>query len=199
MPPEDATAAAEESLRRIGKRVRDLRTAQKATLQTLAEQAGLSASMLSMIERGVASPSLTSLSALAHSLGVTLPDLITTAPMSSKDLVSRFDEAAPIYTSDGVLRRILLEDLRRDVKITWNEYAPDVGNNPLGIEHKGYEYGYCLSGELTVEVEGRPFLLKTGDTIQFPSRRRHKIWNYGKEKAVAIWFNLYGEEVPPES
>ena len=54
----------------IGGRLRAMRKAQDLRLKHVAEQAGLSVSMLSQIERGISSPSIRVLRNICHALGV---------------------------------------------------------------------------------------------------------------------------------
>lgn len=64
----------------IGREVRTLRKQRGITVADLGEATGLSAGMLSKIENGLTSPSLTTLQSLAHALGVS----ISTSPRSSR-------------------------------------------------------------------------------------------------------------------
>jgi transcriptional regulator with XRE-family HTH domain len=59
----------------IGRQVRVLRQNQRITVKQLSEQTGLSIGMLSKIENGVTSPSLTTLQSLARALNVPLTAL----------------------------------------------------------------------------------------------------------------------------
>ena len=61
----------------IGRQVRELRKRQRLTGADLAAQTGLSVGMLSKIENGVISPSLGTISALAHALKVPLVQLFS--------------------------------------------------------------------------------------------------------------------------
>ena len=61
----------------IGRQVRELRKRQRLTGTDLAAQTGLSVGMLSKIENGVISPSLTTLQTLANTLGVPLIQLFS--------------------------------------------------------------------------------------------------------------------------
>ena len=54
----------------IGREIRAFRTQLGLTIVELAKQAGLSAGMLSKVERGQTPPSLTTIEALAHALNV---------------------------------------------------------------------------------------------------------------------------------
>lgn len=60
---------------RIGRRVRELRLSRGLTQADLAEQIRCSSHFVSGIERGVDSPSLITLEALARALGTTVGDL----------------------------------------------------------------------------------------------------------------------------
>ncbi|WP_321798011.1 helix-turn-helix domain-containing protein [Caballeronia sp. J97] len=60
---------------RIAERVRELRAARGYTLDALAARCGVSRSMISMIERGAASPTAVVLDKLAAGLGVSLASL----------------------------------------------------------------------------------------------------------------------------
>lgn len=59
---------------RIGPAIRKLRHEQGLTLDDLAEQAGISASHLSRLERGQTLPSFTVLAGIAHVLGVSIDE-----------------------------------------------------------------------------------------------------------------------------
>ena len=160
------------------------------TLQTLSEASGLSSSMLSLVERGRASPSIGSLVVIASSLGVTMSDLVAGESAREAKLVVRADEPKAVETAQHVIRRVLREDRSRGLSIAVNEYAPGTGNADRPISHNGFEYGFVLEGELTVSVDQTVHVLKAGDLISYSSRRPHRIWNYGKSRVRTIWFNL---------
>lgn len=173
----------------IGSRIRELRTLRNMKLQELAVATGLSSSMLSLLERGKASPSIGSLIGIANALDVTMSDLIPLGPLEEEKIVVRADEIAAVETAQHVLRRILKEDRTRGISIAINEYRANTGSAAHPHFHHGFEYGYVLEGELTVDVEGVSYKLHQGDFISFASRKLHRFWNYGKKTARTIWFN----------
>src|SRR3569833_1963158 len=160
------------------------------TLQALSDSSGLSPSMLSLVERGRASPSIGSLVVIASSLGVTMSDLVAGDAAAEENLVVRASEPKAIETAQHVLRRVLREDRSRGLSIAVNEYAPGTGNADQAISHDGYEYGFILEGQLTVTVDGTGHVLNAGDLISYSSRRPHHLWNHGKSRVRTIWFNL---------
>jgi quercetin dioxygenase-like cupin family protein len=146
--------------------------------------------MLSLVERGRASPSIGSLIVIASALGITMSDLIASEPDSDEEIVVRASQHHVVETPMHVVRRLIREDRTRGLSIAINEYEPNTGNSDAALSHAGFEYGFILEGVLTVEVDKTPHILKTGDLISYNSRRPHKIWNYGRRKVRTLWFNL---------
>jgi len=191
-PPlsEEIAETTANALAAIGYRIRELRQSRGRTLQELADVSGLSTSMLSLVERGRASPSIGSLIVIASALGVAMSDLLVNGSDSEERIVVRASEARTVETAQHVVRRLLREDRTRGVSVAVNEYAPHTGSTEHPIAHEGFEYGFVLQGELTVEVDGTKHVLRQGDLIAYSSRRKHKIWNHGKIKVRTLWFNL---------
>ena len=78
-----------QTLAAIGLRIRGARIARSMTLQALADVSGLSPSMLSLVERGRASPSIGSLIVIASALGVAMSDLIVEDSSTAENAVVR--------------------------------------------------------------------------------------------------------------
>lgn len=64
--------------RRVGKRIRELRTKRNWSQEFLAAESGLNTNYLGGIERAERNPSLKNLARIADALGVTIPDLVET-------------------------------------------------------------------------------------------------------------------------
>jgi transcriptional regulator with XRE-family HTH domain len=179
------------TLAAIGHRIRKARTDRgMTTLQAIADVSGLSPSMLSLVERGRASPSIGSLIVIANALGITMSDLVSTPEVREDRLVVRAGDAPIVATAKHVVRRLLREDRERGVSVALNEYQPHTGSTERPIAHEGFEYGFILEGQLTVEVDGTSHQLGAGDLIAYDSRRQHKIWNHGTQKVRTLWFNM---------
>lgn len=189
-PTDPVQAEADETIAQIGRGVRNLRQRKRLTIQQVADAAGISASMLSLIERGLTSPSLLTLTAITRALGTTLAELISGDSPPSEEAITRFGEVPVLETPDGILRKVLRQDRKRGVTITYNDYPPNCGNSKVGITHQGFEYGLVLEGELTIEIDGVLSTLGSGDLVSLKSTRLHKIWNYGRKRATTIWINL---------
>lgn len=178
-------------LNNIGAAVRQLRTAKGLTLQTLSERADLSVSMLSLIERGKAGPSIGTLVVLASVLGVEMTDLLGNGSSDKgNNLISRAKSQKVIETADGVTRRIVKTDPAHGLEIAINEYSPSTASSPRPVTHEGFEYGIVLQGELQVTLDGVKHVLSPGDLISYPSSHPHRIANVGSKRTRALWINL---------
>lgn len=186
----DVAETTASTLAAIGSRVRELRQARGMTLQALAAACDLSPSMLSLVERGRASPSIGSLVVVASALKVTMSDLIVGEPSADERLIVRASEQQAVETAQHVVRRLLREDRLRGVSIAINEYEPHTGSASKPVTHDGFEYGYIMEGTLTIEVDGVSHELERGDLIAYNSRRPHRFWNNGPRKVRTLWFNL---------
>jgi transcriptional regulator with XRE-family HTH domain len=92
---------------RIACRVRELRAAQGFTLTALASRSGVSRSMISLIERGEASPTAVVLERLATGLGVSLAALFdpSNAAGAADPLIRRAQQVQWRDPASGYLRR----------------------------------------------------------------------------------------------
>jgi len=145
-PANDLMDRAASALLAIGSRIRQLRGERGLTLQGLADMTGLSASLLSLVERGKTSPSIGTLVAIAHAFDVHMTDLMPEAPATDELPVLRFDEQRVLATPEGVNRRILRDDRVRGLEVALNEYGEGGRSADSLLHHAGYEYGVVIEG-----------------------------------------------------
>lgn len=189
-PLDDVGPGADDTVAKVGHRIRELRNEQGLTLQSLAERTGLSSSMLSLVERGKASPSIGTLVAISSALSVHMIDLLNEDSPKPSEPVSRLAQQSLFVASDGVQRRVLKTDPRRGIDLVVNEYGPGTGSNGAPVHHSGYEYGIVLEGGLTVEIAGERYEMRAGDCISYDSNSPHRILNGGKRHVRVLWVNL---------
>ena len=178
-----------ETMRRVGVQIRHVRRRRDLTLQQLSAQTGTSVSMLSMIERGVATPSIGTLVAVSSALGMHMSDLFE-APEAERSPLRRLADQSVVNPAGGVARRLVHNDVQRGLEMAVNEYEPGTSSSPEPTHHSGVEFGMLLSGKLTVEVDGEAFELMPGDGITYLSSLPHRFVNSGSESATAVWVNL---------
>jgi transcriptional regulator with XRE-family HTH domain/quercetin dioxygenase-like cupin family protein len=71
-------------------------------------------------------------------------------------------------------------------------YQPGGTSSSSGLlmRHSGAEYGYVISGELTLTLGFDKHRLTAGDAVSFDSTLPHAYRNDGLEPAVGVWFVL---------
>ncbi|GAA3630432.1 cupin domain-containing protein [Kineosporia mesophila] len=181
---------AERTIRMMGARVRLLRKQQNLTLKSLADRTGVSVSMLSMVERGLASASVGTLVSVSTALGVHMSDLFGPGDEVTRSPVTRVDEQMTATTGAGGVHRIAYRDPRAGVEMTVQQYVPGGASSGVPEHSDGREVGVLISGQLTVELDGDVHTLNPGDSIAYLSSRPHRIVNRGPEPAQALWVSL---------
>ncbi|HEY3908157.1 MAG TPA: XRE family transcriptional regulator [Streptosporangiaceae bacterium] len=76
-------------------------------------------------------------------------------------------------------------------------YAPGGSSSSTAqlMRHPGTEYGYLISGELTVTLGFSEHKIVAGDAICFSSATPHRYRNDGAEPAVGVWFQTAPDSV----
>jgi transcriptional regulator with XRE-family HTH domain len=175
----------------IGTKIRRLRLRKKLGLVQLGEHTGLSAAMLSKIERGHLFPTLPTLLRIALVFGVGLDhffrddsDRPVHAVVRKADrirLPDKADRASPAYQFES------LDYPVNDRKL--NGYYVEFGgeeNQSDPHEHPGAEVIYVLRGELVVNLEGEDFTLGEGDSMYFDCAHPHSYRRKGPSPCAAI-------------
>jgi len=182
-------AAAVEAIPAIGRRIKALREAMDLSLRDLAERSGVSAPMLSQVERGETSPTLQVAARIAAGLELRLSQLLRLDEGGSVSIVRAGDGRRG--GADGHRYEILsppLPGLRAE--LSRHRLAPSAttggpGDPPMH-EPGSRETAVVESGELELHVDGQRHLLQAGDCVTFDADLRHHFENPGKEEAVLL-------------
>lgn len=179
----------------LGAIIRERRQALGMSLSQLAQQAGVSTSFVSQVERGVANPTLSSLKAMVGALDFSVGALLENKPPSNGS-VSGEDEVAVlragerrriVYPGTQIANELLSPNLQKRMEIIWVEAAPGEGSGGHPHMHEGEEAGVVISGAMKFNVGGQEHMLNARDAIYFPSTLPHSWESAGDEDLVAIW------------
>ncbi|MEZ5101719.1 MAG: helix-turn-helix domain-containing protein [Thermoleophilia bacterium] len=182
----------------LGAAIRALRTEAGLTLEQLAARVGVSRSMVSAIELGRASPSVTTLRGLAGALGVPIASLFTalggegTADLDRSGrrlVVRRGGRKRLLARRSNVYYELLTPDVNRQVEFLWGEFEPGSGAPPdpgAFAAHAGEENVVCIEGTVVFHVDGREYVLDEGDSISFDCSVPHRLDNRSDRRAVAV-------------
>ena len=210
MALERRSPTAEPEYATMGDRLRQARLARGMSLRRLAEVVGVSPSLVSQVETGRAKPSVNTLYALANELGISLDSLLfmDAQPPSAADAaeapgvtaevgiphdpVQRAASRSTIRLGSGVVWERLTSESIRNVDFLHVTYEVGGESSPSEAfqRHSGQEWGYVLSGTLTVRIGFDEFVLQPGDAISFDSATPHRLFNAGDVPATAVWFTL---------
>jgi transcriptional regulator with XRE-family HTH domain len=180
-PPASADAQAPAGPA-VGTRIRALREGMGLSLRDLAERSGVSAPMLSQVERGATSPTLAVAAKIAAGLELSLSQLL------------RLDEAGHVVVVRAGARRSsrrrghLVEELtpplpgqRADVSL--HTLAPGTATggptDPPLHEPGSRETAVVLEGAVTLFVDGERHQLELGDSVTFDADLPHHLENEG--------------------
>jgi transcriptional regulator with XRE-family HTH domain len=161
----------------LGAAIRTLRKQANLTIAEIANTAGLSVGMLSKIENGQISPSLSSLQALATALHV---------PITA--LFASFDEkrdCSYVLAGQGVLIERRGSKVGHQYSLLGHALGGAIAVEPylitlheeaapyVGFQHEGVEFIYMLTGEVVYRHADRTYHLRPGDAMLFDSAALH--------------------------
>lgn len=174
---------------RIGPKIRALRSGKSLGLAQLGDHTGLSAGMLSKIERGQVFPTLPTLMRIALVFGVGLDHF--------------FDEGdAPVLEVVRAKDRLKLPDTKERMPSYYFESLDyPVNDRPIDSyvsefmprtppsephEHEGIELVYVISGTIEVHIHGDVHRLETRDSMYFDAGHPHSYKCVSDDRATAI-------------
>lgn len=183
------------TLAEIGARLREFRKNAGFSLRDLAAKAEMSASFLSLVERGESSLSLTSLFGIARALGIDPAELIEggSAPVQPKAEYAvsrnadRGDHPTVVGQREYYAFTAEISDARAE-PIFVRVHPTTVATPTLG--HDGEEVAIVLSGTLTFRIRDEFVDVSAGDAIHFSSRTPHTIMNRTERVAEAVWLSV---------
>jgi XRE family transcriptional regulator, regulator of sulfur utilization len=184
--PEPVTSS--ESL---GARVRALREAMDLSLRELAVRSGVSAPMLSQVERGETSPTLQVAQRIAHGLDLRLSQLLRLDEGGSVTVVRAGERRTGPATASGHAYQILTPPLPgQRAELSRHTLASGAvtggpGDPPMH-EPGSRETALVQAGTVVLHCDGTRHELGSGDCVTFDADLPHHFENPGTEEAVLL-------------
>ena len=175
----------------VGDRLRVLRRKAGLSVRDAAEQTGLPASFISMVERTSRGASVASLQKLANCYGLSVLELMRppdAAPTADDGVVRAADARVMPMFGQGVTLHQLTENASL---LSGQKWIFEPGSASGGsYRHEGEEFLYVLEGQIQILLDANSeFTLGPGDSITFDSRRPHGWRVPGPARAVVLWIN----------
>ncbi|MCB8883707.1 cupin domain-containing protein [Acidisoma cellulosilytica] len=172
-----------------GARLRIMRQGRNWTLQDLSARSGISVSMLSQLERDIASPSIRTLQRLAEIFHVTMGWFFdeTRSAATGPAWVQRRTQRRVLDLPSRGCRKEMLCSGEGHIQLMIVTVAPQGSSGDSTYTHAGEDAGTVLEGSLTLEVDGDEQILNAGDSFRFPATLPHRFSNSGSVQCVVIW------------
>jgi len=186
----------------FGKLLRARRRQRMMTLRQLSERTGLSVSLLSEIERGVAQPSMASLKKISHAMGFSLFDSLgenhgaERASQEGKDTrtagrtyvndvkVVRANQRKRVMnpTHSPFVYELLTPDFKRQMEVLLLRWEPGFSSGPDPIlDSPGEKFLLVMKGAVELQIGQTVVQLGQGDSVYYPSD-------------FPVFFRVLGEE-----
>jgi transcriptional regulator with XRE-family HTH domain len=176
---------------RIGPKLRVLRSKKKLGLVELGRHTGLSAAMLSKIERGLLFPTLPTLLriAMVFNLGLEYffvedsgrPQVQVIRKRDRLRLPDRPGSKSPAYLFENLCYSVSAPKI-----VAFHAEFPRHATASEPHHHNGAELVYVLRGKLSIVVEDEETILSPGDVMYFDSGAAHTYRQHGQSACSAI-------------
>lgn len=190
-PPPPATW--EHIVGSIGMKVHELRQQMGFSLQQLAARSSVSAAAIHKVERNDMVPTITTLLKLATALGKPVGYFVdeptdgvriaTYTPAADRPPLPSGGSGIELAGIAGPAHRFRAAGALACI-------APGAGSGDNRPLRAGEDLVLMLEGVLDFEVANEQYALRAGDSLHYPTDRRHRWVNPGDEPARAVWFSL---------
>ena len=173
----------------VGPRVKALREAEGLSLRELATRSGVSAPMLSQVERGETSPTLQTAARIAAGLQLKLSQLLRLDEEGAVSIVRAGERRAG--GTAGHRYEVLTPPLPgQRAEVSLHTLLPKAATggpgDPPMHEPGARETAIVERGQLALFIDGTTHALAAGDCVTFDADLPHHFENQGEEEAVLL-------------
>ena len=170
----------------LGEKIKRMRLQKGLTQEELADRCELTKGYISQLENNLNSPSIATLTDILAALGSSLAEFFQEE--TEEKIVYCKNEFIE-KDSDGILFNWLIPNAQKNmmepVLVELAEGAETAGDIP----HEGEEFGYVLSGQITIVLGKKHHTCKKGEAFYYTASKPHSIINKGKSKAKFLWIS----------
>ena len=169
----------------VGSKIKNLRLSADLTQAELAARAQLTKGFISQLENGQTDIALESLNGILEALGVSLSEFFS--DHSSEKVVYSPTERVALADRGAKVFELLVPGSTNNemdpVFVTLNK------GEALETEeaHEGEEFGYVLSGKLSLQLAKKLYHIPARSCFYFESNKPHRLSNKGSGAVSFIW------------
>lgn len=168
----------------IGAKLKELRVLKGLTQEELADRAELSKGFISQVERDLTSPSIATLLDILQCLGTTIGEFFNETP--EEQIV--FGKADYFEKDDSEYKNNIKwiipnaqKNTMEPLLLTLEAGGSTYPDNP----HEGEEFGYVLSGSISIHLGNKVYKAKKGESFYYTADKKHYLTSKGG--ASLIW------------
>lgn len=171
---------------KIGNKIKELRVMKNLTQEELADRAELSKGFISQLERDLTSPSIATLVDILQVLGTDLTEFFQD---TTEEQIVFHDSDYFEKTDENLGNKIewiipnAQKNIMEPIRLTLQPGGSTYPDNP----HEGEEFGYVLSGNITIHIGNKKYKAKKGESFYFTPGSTHFIKASEKTGATLIW------------
>jgi len=170
----------------IGSKIKSTRIKNGLTQEELANRSELSKGFISQIESDQTSPSIATLEDILECLGTNLQDFFSDT-LDEKIVFSNEDFFVKETAEDGrTITWVVPNCQKNDMEPILLELEKG-GHSPMDEPHNGEEFGYVLSGSITIFIGAKKYRAIKGESFYFKPYEEHYIANSANSKAKVLW------------
>ncbi len=170
----------------IGTKIKELRLKNNLTQEELGDRCELTKGFISQLENDLTTPSID-----------TLNDIVTILGSNLSEFFDERKEDPVVFQKDDYFVKE-----RENGSVTW--LVPSAQKNAMepiltvlephaeseqDMPHEGEEFGYVLSGKITLVLGNKNYTVRKGETFYYKSDKMHYIINDTDKKCEVIWIS----------
>ena len=170
----------------IGGKIRCIRQQNQLTQEELADRCELSKGFISLLERDMTSPSISTLKDILEALGTNLASFFN-EPGDEKVVFSKEDHAVKKNADERSEICWLIPNAQKNLMEPILLTLEPEGSTYPDIPHEGEEIGYVLEGTVTLWIGEKKHIVRKGESFLIHPERSHFLENQGKKLVRILW------------
>jgi transcriptional regulator with XRE-family HTH domain len=182
------TSVKKETSLDVGKRIKELRMRTGMNQKELAEKVGLTPSFISQLENNQIAPSLSSFIQICDALGVSLSDTLEKRPEEAHWLIRKEKIfSSPSCKENGMQGFCIVQNGSMSGSLLILE--PHAQLKGKIIPSEGQKLLYVLKGDISVVIDGKGEMLRSGDSLFLKKEVPSVFKNEGGDSAEILFMS----------
>ena len=173
---------------KIGEKIRFLRQQNQLTQEELGDRCELSKGFISLLERDMTSPSISTLMDILEALGTDISTFFASEE-EEKVVFTQKDFAVKTESEEKSVITWLIPNAQKNNMEPILLELQSGGRTYPDTPHEGEEIGYVLEGTITLVIGSKKHTVKPGESFLIHPDKPHYIVNNGKRTAKLLWIS----------